>query len=239
MPGTNHRRLHMEGTEEQTQTSTGDTVQSGGDAKWYDSFPDDLKGNEAITGLDGPESLAKGFIEAQGKLAEYEASKPVIPGKPEEYDLPVKFEGLPEELTKEAAASIAKNALLAGLTKDQAGKLMAGLLADEKASLTQATADIKKAQEATITELKKEYGDKYQEKLDNGILRINQIAAKAGMEGDAFKAFINETGIGDNKTFIKFAIALADLISPDTFEQNQGGAEKSAAEVLYPTMNKT
>lgn len=225
---------------QQDQNSTGDTGGSGGDAKWYDSFPDDLKGNDIVKALDGPESAVKGLIEATAKLTEYEASKPVIPGKPEEYELPLKFEGLPDEITKDAAASLAKNALAAGIPKDAAQKLLAGLLADEKASLAQYAEDLKKAQEATEAELMKEYGGKYKERLENGNLRIYQVAAKAGMDKEAFTAFLNETGVGDNKTFIKFAIALADLISPDVFEKNNASntQEKSVADKLFPTMTK-
>lgn len=224
---------------QQNQISTGDTGQGGGDAKWYDSLPDDLKGNTAITGLDGIESMAKGYLEATAKVSEFEASKPAIPDKPEGYELPTKFEGIPDSITKEAAASIARNALAAGLTKDQAGKLMAGLLADEKASMEQAAIDIKKAQDATVEGLKKDFGEKWEEKVNNGILRLSQIAGAAKLDPEQFKSFLNETGIGDHPLMIRWAIALADLISPDVFEKNSASStsERTAAQKLYPSMS--
>ena len=219
---------------QQTQTSTDNTDQGGGDAKWYDFLPDDLKGNETLTAIDGVESLAKAHL---ASLEQIKTLTPEVPDKPEGYGLPTKFEGMPDSMVTEAAASIAKNALDAGLTKDQAGKLMAGLMAEEKASLEAEAKAIQAARDETVKGLKKDFGEKWEERLSNGITRINQIAEKSGMKPDDFKAMLNESGIGDNPTFIRWAISLAELISPDVFEQsNASKAAKTAAQVLFPTM---
>ena len=67
---------------QQDQNPTGNTEQGGGDAKWYDSLPDDIKGNDAIKGFDGFESLAKAHLTTQAQLAELQAKVPVVPEKP-------------------------------------------------------------------------------------------------------------------------------------------------------------
>ena len=232
-----------EGT--QDQGSTGDTGQGGGEAKWYDSLPDDLKGNDTLKGFDGIESLAKAHLtateEAAALKAQIEASKPVIPEAPEGYELPVKADGMPDEITADLSSQISRIAHQAGLSKEQAAKAFEAAIADEKRILAEGAENFKKAQEATVEALKKDYGEKWAEKVDNGKLRFAQVAGKAGIEAEAATAFLNETGIGDNPTFIKFAIALADLISPDNFERNAagGGEGKSAAQTIYnnPTSN--
>ena len=66
---------------QQDQNPTGNTEQGGGDAKWYDSLPDDLKGNETLKGFDGVESLAKAHLTTQAQLAELQAKVPVVHGQ--------------------------------------------------------------------------------------------------------------------------------------------------------------
>ena len=134
---------------------------------------------------------------------------------------------------------MARVAHAAGLSKEQAAKAYDALMAYELQELKDAAAAIQKQVTETEAALKKEYGDKYAETMNNAFLRCSQIAGKVGIKSEDFKAFLDDTGIGDNPTFIKFAISLADLISPDHFERNaRGSGEKSAAEVLYPSMSK-
>ncbi len=233
--------MATEGT--QTQGSTGDTGAGAGEAKWYDSLPDDLKGNETLQGYDGIESLAKAHLTVHGENAtlkkQIEDSKTVVPDKPEGYELPAKFEGMPDEAAKEISAEVARVAHEAGLSKEQAAKIFNAVMAGEKKELEELTAQMAREKEETINGLKKDFGDQYEAKLNNAFLRCSQIAGKINIAPEAFKDFLNKTGIGDNPTFIRFAISLADLISPDVFEQNRTtGPEKSAAEVLYPNQGK-
>ncbi len=230
---------------QQTQGSTGDTGQGGGEANWYDSIADEaLKGNETLKTYDSVESLAKAHLTVQAEAAalkkQIEDSKPVVPETPEAYELPTKFEGMPDDIATELSQSMAKVAHAAGLSKEQAAKAYDALMAYELQELKDAAAAIQKQVAETEAALKKEYGDKYAETMNNAFLRCSQIAGKVGIKSEDFKAFLDDTGIGDNPTFIKFAISLADLISPDHFARNAAGDTrgKSAAEVLYPSMSK-
>lgn len=229
---------------QQTQGSTGDTGQGGGEANWYDSIADEaLKGNETLKTYDSVESLAKAHLTVQDEVAalkkQIEDSKPVVPETPEAYELPTKFEGMPDDIATKLSQSIAKACLKAEVPKDVAAKLYDAVMAEELQGLKDAAAAIQKQVAETEAALKKEYGDKYAETMNNAFLRCSQIAGKVGIKSEDFKAFLDDTGIGDNPTFIKFAISLADLISPDHFERNaRGSGEKSAAEVLYPSMSK-
>ena len=229
---------------QQTQGSTGDTGQGGGEANWYDSIADEaLKGNETLKTYDSVESLAKAHLTVQDEAAalkkQIEDSKPVVPETPEAYELPAKFEGMPDEIATELSQSMEKVAHAAGLSKEQAAKAYDALMASELQELKDAAAQIKQEAEAFDASLKKQYGDKYKETMNNAFLRFSQIAGKMGISQKDSTEFLDGTGIGDNPTFIKFAISLADLVSPDHFERNAGGAgDKSAAEVMYPSMSK-
>jgi len=230
----------MDANEQQNQGQTGDTGAGGGDAKWYDSLPDDIKGNDAIKGFDGVESLAKAHLTMQAQLAELQAKVPVVPGKPEEYGLPDKFEGLPDDFIKAESAKFADFAHKHGLTKEQALGLFQAMAADERDSLTAAEAEIARAAKETEAMLVKEYGDKKQEKVTAGAKALVKIAEGAGIKAEDFTAMLNATGIGDNPLLIRMSVKLADLISSDVFERSftGGGVERTTAEILYPTMKK-
>ena len=230
----------MEANGQQGQGSTGNTGQGGGDAKWYDSLPDDLKGNDAIKVFDGVESLAKAHLTTQAQLAELQAKAPVVPGKPEEYGLPEKYEGLPDDFIKAESAKFAGFAQKHGLTKEQALGLFEAMAADEKASLADAEAKIAQAFKGTVDALAKEHGDKLDEKIAAGKSTFAKIAEFAGIKAEDFTAMLDATGIGDNPMLIKMSIRLADLISSDVFERSftGSGGEKTAAQLLYPTMQK-
>ncbi|HRT52359.1 MAG TPA: hypothetical protein P5279_17860 [Anaerohalosphaeraceae bacterium] len=230
----------MDANEQQNQGQTGDTGAGGGDAKWYDSLPDDIKGNDAIKGFDGVESLAKAHLTTQAQLAELQAKVPVVPGKPEEYGLPDKFEGLPDDFIKAESAKFADFAHKHGLTKEQALGLFQAMAADERDSLTAAEAEIARAAKETEAMLVKEYGDKKQEKVTAGAKALVKIAEGAGIKAEDFTAMLNATGIGDNPLLIRMSVKLADLISSDVFERSftGGGVERTTAEILYPTMKK-
>ena len=230
---------------QQNLNPTGDTGQGGGDAKWYDSLPEDLKGNETLKGFDGVESLAKAHLAASGEIAglkkQIEDGKPVIPDKPEGYGLSDKVEGFPEFLTKEASAQVSRIALAAGLTKEQASKAYEALLKEEEAILKADSDALEQLAKATKEEFQKAYGDKYEEVIGTTKQRLSQIADKAGVGGETFSKFLNETGLGENPTFVKFAIGLSKLISPDVFERNDGLGQndgRTVAQRLYPTMSK-
>jgi len=225
---------------QQNQGSTGDTGAGGGDAKWYDSLPDDIKGNDAIKGFDGVESLAKAHLTTQAQLAELQAKVPVVPGKPEEYGLPDKFEGLPDDFIKTESAKFAGFVHKFGLSKEQALGLFEAMAADERDSLTAAEAEIARAAKETEAMLVKEYGDKKQEKVTAGAKALVKIAEGAGIKAEDFTAMLNATGIGDNPLLIRMSVKLADLISSDVFERSftGGGVERTTAEILYPTMKK-
>lgn len=224
-----------------TPGSTGD---GGGGGTWLDSLPEDLKGNEALKGYDGIESLAKAHLTAQGELAglkqQIEDGKPVIPETPEAYELPAKFEGIPDEAAAEVAKSLSQVALEAGLTKEQAGKAYAAIMAQEVKAIKDEAEAIERKQAETKTSLQKEYGDKYAETMNTAFLRCAEIAGTTGVDGATFKAWLDNTGIGDDPTFIKFAVGLAKLVSSDGILQNAGPAgPRSAAEILYPNQGKS
>lgn len=230
----------MDANEQQNQGQTGDTGAGGGDAKWYDSLPDDIKGNDAIKGFDGVESLAKAHLTTQTQLAELQAKVPVVPGKPDEYGLPDKFDGLPEDFIKTESAKFANFAHKNGLTKEQALGLFQAMAADERDSLTAAEANISRAAKETEAALVKEYGDKWEEKASAGSKALIKIAELAGIKADDFTAMLDATGIGNNPLLIKATVKLADLISSDVFERSftGGSVEKTTAELLYPNMTK-
>ena len=225
---------------QQDQNPTGNTEQGGGDAKWYDSLPDDIKGNDAIKGFDGVESLAKAHLTTQAQLAELQAKVPVVPEKPEEYGLPDKFEGLPDEFVKAESAKFAGFVHKFGLSKEQALGLFEAMAADERDSLAAAEAEIVRAAKETEAALVKEYGDKKAEKVSAGAKALVKIAEASGIKAEDFQTMLDATGIGDNPLIIKMSVKLADLISSDAFERSftGGGVERTTAEILYPTMKK-
>lgn len=195
------------------QTPTDNTDTGNGEGNWYESITDEtLRSHDLIKGLDGYDSLAKGYIEQGTKITDLEAQLSGIPKPPENiegYELPTELEGFSKEEIAAANKILAEDALEAGLNKDQAHKLFDLQAKRELADQQALTKELEKAEKEAETFMKKEWGDKYEETLS----KCRDAAKTIG--GDEFMEFADNVGIFRSPLFLGFVKNILEKISPD------------------------
>ncbi len=222
----------------------GDKGDTGGDkgdkGNAGDSWlPDDLKANDAFKDFKDAGSLAKAYLDLHTKASQ----APTVPEKPEGYKLTVP-EGMGPAKDDTPEVKTAKEGILADFMKEVQAEAHSLKLNPEQAEALakarfQRRADLEKSikttQETTAAALKKEWGDKFEAEAEQCRLFVTKLG------GEELVKFLAVSGLGDNLHMIRFVKAIKDKISPDVWVENEHGnpqGEKSAAEVLFPTMSK-
>ena len=180
---------------------------------WRDSLPDDIKSAPTLSKFETLEGLAKSYVNLEKMVGTDKVPVPKegdtegwarwdkaagVPEKLEDYGFKPP-EGLPEglqyvpELDQRLATALQK----AGVAKGRAGAVRDEVLAIatevETAKLKQQQA----AREAGMADLKKEYGQAFNQEMTRAKLAVKEYA------GDEFVAFLEETGYGDDPRMIR------------------------------------
>lgn len=151
------------------------------------------------------------------------------PEKPEEYELEDIF--LPDGVTKAdfGEEDFKKAAFELGFSKDQAKKLHKWAVNQSMEIAKQQRAKFEARKTESSDALRKEYGEKYKEKLAN----VAMVSRKFGSE--EWTQYLNE-GAGNDPRLLRVLIKIGDAMSEDTLERGNGPAPKEQAEGVerYP-----
>lgn len=223
-------------------------------AKWYEAegFPEAARTMLTAKGfaVDDPADAARRLTEAYanaekrlGKPADQLLDRPAkdqpitdwmranadlfgIPEAPEKYDIKP-----PKDWPKDAAwdaegeAALRQAAHQLGMTNDQAST-MAQLYATKVLALQQAAAaDLSRANDEMLTELRSQWGDKAEDKMTRAAQAASVLAERAGVDAQAIEAMASALSpkIGDAGTIRLFA-ALSDMMGDDTVVTPGGGS---------------
>jgi hypothetical protein len=223
---------------------------------WRAQLPDDLKGNETFTAFKTVGEFAKTHLDLTGKVKDLQGkvagSIPKLPenateeekdvyyaslGRPEapdKYKLPeLKLaDGL--SISEPLKAWFVNEAFKNGLSNAQAGKLFEGYNEMMSQLFTQEAAIKKEAAQKAEEKLKTEWpGDQYKTNLE-----ITKRAFKKFAEAD-FDAWINETGVGNHPTLIKFFFKVGKAMGEDQSpSSNPAGGEEVRLGMKYKDMDK-
>jgi len=200
---------------------------------WLAQLPDTYKGNEAFTGFKTVGDFAADYLALKGKAAELEGKVtdtiPKLPenatdeqkaayyaalGRPEtpdKYELakPDLPDGLPYDEAVESWFRGTAHAL--GLTQEQAGKLFAAYNDLTKQAFTTQEAARTKAYADGVEALKKEWGP---EGYPANVEVMRRAVEQFG--GPDFKAFMDESGLGNNPIIIKTFVAIGKSMGEDS-----------------------
>ena len=198
---------------------------------WLSAVKDDIfkDHGEELAKHENINSVLEEHFTLKGKLSENEADKVE---KAEDYE----FDDAPEGATKseEFEKSFRDMALEAGISKNSAKAVFAGLQGLEVAgNKAKAEADTK-ARAETTKAMKTEYGDKY----DGVMAKVAKVLELGGFE---LKEGIEKSELGNSPNLIKALASIGNVISEDSLNRSAGGdksEDKSAASILYPTMEK-
>lgn len=189
---------------------------------WKDALPEDLKSDPSLSSIMDIQSLAKSYVHGQKMIGK---DKIIIPDKfatdedwqkvyqklglpesPDKYEFKYN-EGMDEEFVKGFKEIAVKN----GILPRQADKLFEFYNAHVDKVISTNEAESKRFYEESVNNLKKEWGQGYERKLQAASGLFNQIADEES------KKIFNESGIGNNPVVIKMFAKLAEQMGEDKF----------------------
>lgn len=191
--------------------------EGGAPQDWRTSLPEDIRGEESIKNFKDVADLTKGFIETK-KLVGNATKIPKADAKPEEWDTfysklgrpesPDKYDfKLPEGITADEALmkEFRTAAHASGLQPRQAQ----GLLDWFNKNQGERMASYTKTMEEGVGKLKGEWGGKFDEKLSVASRAVKELG------GDELISLLEETGLGNHPTLVKFFAKLGESTMED------------------------
>ncbi len=192
------------------QTNDTQTNQIPEGMEWLKGVDQALLSEPSIKNVKDMNSLVKSYVHAQKMIG---ADKVVIPGKdatPEQWNEVFTKLGLPSK--ENYKISKTEKSLLGdrfynkatelghalGILPNQMQNFVTKLEEDAAAASNDQVEAAKQAFSEAQANLKKEWGDAYDAKIQN----VKMVVEKFG--DDSVKQFIQETGLGGNPTFVKF-----------------------------------
>jgi hypothetical protein len=212
---------------------------------WMAQLEKDLQNDETLTRFKSISELGKAYREAEGKLGsavvvpkegasaeEWDAfyRKVGRPEKPDDYtlDKPQLPEGV--SYSPEFEAEFRAQAHKAGLTADQA-KALYGWYNTTVLSQYQT---LKQAQAAAYATTKAELKSEWGAEAEANFAHMRRAMTTFG--SPELVKMLNSTGLANNKDLVKAFARIGRAIADDTIvDGSEGGVQKSAAEIMYPS----
>ncbi len=191
---------------------TGGVATPSGDAKWYDSLPEDMRGDQNITKFDSVETMAKSWQNAQRLIGADKIPMPTTDddwsgvydrlGRPETaegYEMP-SVEGV--EINEEIQASFRGVAHELGLNQKQVEGIAQWEMQQGLAGGEQSQASKEAAFNESVTSLKAEWGDAFEQNTNIAVRAAGEFLSESDTD------FINSAEIdgvplGNHPTFLK------------------------------------
>jgi len=225
----------------------------GVNASWRDNLPTDLKAEKTLEKFVGKDWSEAGPTLAKSYVALEKMPRGVtVPGEkatPEEWDAFHTKMGRPADIAQYGVKAVVPDGLL---WSEEAEKLVVGNM--HKLGLSQKQAQgvidsyLKLAHEGVlkveqaknsdhdtaVTEMKGEWGGLY----DENIALVQRIVTEFGDED--FKTYLDETGLGNDPRFLKFAYNIGRPMLEDNLVRGDGlGMKRADAQAELDTIMKT
>lgn len=213
--------------------------------KWQEALSEDLKNEPILKQFTDFEAMAKSLVHAQKSIG---ADKIVVPGKhatSDDWKQVYKRLGLPESKDKyelkapelfakdkEAIDQIKEIAMEAGVMPQQLQKIMDKYADMTKAFVSKQQNFDKDAQNADISNLKNEWGEKFPINLKKA-----QVALTKYDSGGTLKKILESTGLGNHSALIKAFAKIGESLEEDGIVGHNSGA--SGEEVFTPNEAQT
>lgn len=232
-----------------SQGGSGNTGGTPPPASWLDSLPPEYKSEPSIQAHKDIGSLVKSYISGQKMIG---ADKVALPGKnatPEQWNEFYTKVGRPEshekygdpdyakiapniEVDKARLTEVKKTFHGLGLTDTQAKGVLEMYYKNVHGEITAKSEATKVQTEASITDLKREYGEKWDAKLQTAQWVLKQY----GDEGGEFKKFLDESGLGNDTRLVRMLTKVGEGMLEDKARGRgpgltPGDAAAAAAEI--------
>jgi len=234
---------------------TVETAAPGGNTQvsFFDSLPDDVKGNEAFSTYKEmqPADLVKQHAELSGKVQDAiippgenatddekkafsERMRQInqVPEKVEGYAAALKLpEGIPAN--DPMLVSVLNRAHQAGLGPAQVQATVDGFMDFIAASEKEAKAALAR----DIDALKIEQGVKYDEYLKNSENAMRELGIEAGFRPEEVQSMIDQTGLKNNMMFIRMFNKASRFFAEGKIKGEGGGTDtRTFAQKMYPDL---
>ena len=211
---------------QQPENSAPEGSQGGGEKPFLDSLPEDIRANEALKDVTGPDVLAQRYLETLGKV-------PKVPEGPDKYTFDDDVKGI---LNADSLKALAKTAHEAGATEAQAQAIAKYYAAQAKEALEAETAQAEKWD----ADLKKEWGGNFDANMSVAMKALvgfgDEVAVKA----------LKDSGLAKHPAVRKMFYSIGRAISEDKFDKSGNPETKSGIErglggmpmLNFPSMSK-
>ena len=215
--------------------STGSIISEGGSSTdtstWYSDLPDEMQQADVVQSSKTFEDFAKTAIHAQSMVG---MDKVAIPakdddpgwagvwdklGRPEEssgYKMPE--DAVPVEgagLSEDGVKAFLGRAHELGLSQRQAAGLYGWYVKDQVNGVAEtAQSNIQNAREESISSLKREFGQAFDERLGHARSAVTQFG------GDDLKAILDSSGLGDNPVVVRAFANIGKAMADDSLYQS-------------------
>jgi len=209
-------------------------------ADWRSQIPEDIAGHKSLEHIQDVGALAKSYVNAQSMIG---ADKLAIPGKyatPDDWaevdrrlgkpDNPDGYElqnNLPEgvEQNDDMMTGFRQAAHETGLRPGQAQKLLDWYNDTMGQTAQLQDGQYEAAQTQVEADLRKEYGQAFEDNLNNA----NGVTAQFANEGITEIMLADGTRLGDNPDFIRMNVGIANFINEKIGEDTLEGVKTSNA----------
>lgn len=209
-----------------TLTAQPDAAAAAATQDWRTTLPEDIRGEESIKNFKDVADLTKGFIETK-KLVGNATKIPKADAKPEEWDTFYSKLGRPESPDKydfkmpdgtKVDEALIKEFRTAAHTSGLQPRQAQGLLDWFNKTQGDRMTAYSKTMEDGVGKLKTEWGGKFDEKLS--------VASRAVKEmgGDELISLLEETGLGNHPTLVKFFAKLGESTMESQLIVGDGGS---------------
>lgn len=213
--------------------------------KWHYQLPGQLQGNEHLSQYSTLGDLAQKFVDLQAKSdrlvelpgedADDEAKAAFYrslgrPDEPDGYELSTPENREELGFTDEADAAYRQKAHELGLSKEQAEQLHAWQLERTGSALDAMKQQQKAAQEEGIQNLRKEWGDRFDERIAKAQRAFQHFG------GEELLQYLKDTGQNESPALIKSFVELYEKTSDDSLVAGDRDKYGNTAVDWYPTM---
>ena len=199
------------------------------------SLPEDLRSHTALEPIQDIENLAKAYVNASQMIGRDKLAIPGDAASPDDWGEVYSRLGRPDsadgyeidfgaEPDEDLVGWFKSTAHDIGLNGAQAQRFIAAyndMIGTQGENLQK---NMETAQESTVTQLRQEYGAKYEENINNA----GALLERFGTEGMGDIVLQDGSRLGDNPDFIRSIVGISDFIVNKVSEDEFLGMEKSS-----------
>jgi hypothetical protein len=205
----------------QQQQQQSNTTNTGSQASWVDSLPEDLRGHEGLKKFKSPEDLSRSWISAQSMIGKKGVILPGEKATDEDLQRFYKEVGLPDldkyevkgpdgaQVNEEFMKNFREQAHKAGVMPKQAKALLDWYLGAESQTVKSANEAKEKAVQEGLKGLRSEWGQGYDKNIAMGEMALRELG------GDEMLQHVVKTGLGKDPAFIKLCAKMGEALGED------------------------